>query len=114
MTEAAITRQPGQAATHTIQQEVLPVAIERTVEHTTETIRGKTYPLTTIRENGYQIYTLNGKEVPVVSVTICESPLGRSVCVTEAGPGTTPERIAAKRKRLQEVAARELRRQGLY
>ena len=51
MTEAAITRQPGQAATHTIQQEVLPVAIERTVEHTTETIRGKTYPLTTIREN---------------------------------------------------------------
>lgn len=90
------------------------MAIERTVEHTTETIRGKTYPLIIIRESGYQIYHLNGKDVPVVAVTICESPLGRSVCVTEAGPGTTPESMAKKRKRLQEVAARELRRQGLY
>jgi len=114
MTETTITRQPGQAAAHTIQQEVSPVAIERTVEHTTETIRGKTYPVTIIREKGYQLYTFNGKEVPVVAVTICESPLGRSVCITEAGPGTTPESIARKRKRLQEVAARELRRQGLY
>lgn len=114
MTEAAIDRQLGQPSAHTIQREVESMAIKRTVEQSTETIGGKTYPLTIIRESGYQLYMLHGKEVPVVSVTICESPLGRSVCVTEAGPGTTPESIAKKRKRLQEVAARELRRQGLY
>lgn len=85
-----------------------------TVEQTTEIINGKEYPLTITRQKGFQEIIVRGKPVPVESVTIFESPLGRSRCFTRARPERTPEERAAALRRVQEIAAQAMRDQMLW
>lgn len=88
--------------------------METSVTHTTEVISGKEYPLTITRQKGLQEIEVDGAMVPVVAVTIFDSPLGRSRCYTRAQHEATPEERAANRRRIQEVATQAMIDQGIW
>lgn len=84
--------------------------MEITVTHTTETISGKTYPLTITRYKGRQeIETLRGK-VLVDDLAVFESPLGTSRVFTPARASEASEaEKAANRARIIQVAQEVMR-----
>lgn len=88
--------------------------MKTTVTRTTEIVSGKEYPLTIIRQVGPQEIEVAGAMIPVMSVTIFESPLGRSRCYTRAQPEATPEERAARRRKIQEVATQAMIEQGIW
>lgn len=88
--------------------------MKTTVTHTTEMVSGKEYPLTITRQVGPQEIEVAGAPVPVVSVTIFESPLGRSRCYTRAQPEITPEERAARRRKIQKIATQAMIEQGIW
>ena len=88
--------------------------METSVTCTTEVIGGKEYPLTITRQKGLQEIEVDGAMIPVVAVTISDSPLGRSRCYTRAQPDATPEERAANRRRIQEVATQAMIDQGIW
>lgn len=85
-----------------------------TVQHTTETVSGKEYPLTITRQIGLQEILVDGKPLQIVSLTVFESPLGTSRCYTRAMPEPTPEERAAGRRLIQEVATKAMIDQGIW
>lgn len=85
-----------------------------TIEHTTETIGGKEYPLTVTKQRGLQVIEFHGEMVEVEAVTIFESPLGRSLCITRARPEASPEEADAVRRRVQEIATQAMIEQGIW
>lgn len=88
--------------------------MEITVTQKTETVSGKEYPLTVTRQHGLQEIEVRGERVPVVDVTIFESPLGRSLCYTRARPEAPPEERAAQRWLIQEIATTAMIEQGIW
>lgn len=88
--------------------------METSVTHTTEVIGGREYPLTITRQKGLQKIEVDGAMVPVVAVTIFDSPLGRSRCYTRAQSEATPEERAENRRRIQEVATQAMIDQGIW
>ena len=88
--------------------------MEVSVTHTTETVSGKEYPLTIIKQHGPQEIDIDGVPVKVVDVTIFESPLGRSLCYTRARPEASPEERAANRRRIQETATKAMIDMGIW
>ena len=85
-----------------------------TVQHTTETISGKEYPLTITRQIGLQEIQVDGNPLQIVSLTVFESPLGTSRCYARAMPEPTPEERAAGRRLIQEVATKAMIDQGIW
>jgi len=77
-------------------------------------IGGREYPLTITRQKGYQEIEVRGAMIPVVAVTIFDSPLGRSRCFTRATPEAPPEVRAANRRLIQEVATKAMIDQGIW
>ena len=88
--------------------------METTVQHKTEIVSGKEYPLTVTRQIGYQELIIRGEKIPVESVTTFDSPLGHSVCYTRAKPELTPEDKAAIQSRIKEVATQAMIDQGIW
>ena len=88
--------------------------METSVTRTTEVIGGKEYPLTITRQKGLQEIEVGGAMIPVVAVTIFDSPLGQSRCYTRAQPEATPEERAANRRRIQEIATQAMIDQGIW
>lgn len=88
--------------------------MEISVTHTTEVVGGKEYPLTIIRQRGLQEIEVRGVMIPVVSVTITESPLGTSRCYTREQPEMTPEGWEAVRQRTKEIATKAMIDQGIW
>lgn len=88
--------------------------METSVTHTTEVIGGKEYQLTITRQKGFQEIEVAGAMIPVVEMTIFDSPLGRSRCYTRAQPEETPEERVANRRRIQEVATQAMIDQGIW
>ena len=88
--------------------------METTVQHTTETVGGKEYPLAITRQRGLQEITVQGQPVLAEAVTIFESPLGTSRCYTRAGSEALPEDRAANRRQIQEIAARAMTDMGIW
>lgn len=89
--------------------------METIVEHKTETVGGKTYPLTITRQIGRQEIIHDGEKILVDSLAIFDSPTGRSLCFTKARlePVSDEER-AANRARIIEVAREVLQRAGIW
>lgn len=85
-----------------------------TVEQVIETVGGKEYPLTITRQKGLQEIVVRGKPVSVVSVTIFDSPMGRSRCFTRAVSPVSPKERTAAVRHVQEVAAQAVRDQMLW
>lgn len=88
--------------------------MEIKVEHTTETVSGKTYPLTITQQIGPQEILVAGEPVKIVKLTIFESPLGTSRCFTREMPEAPPEVRAANRRRIKEVATQTLIDMGVW
>ena len=88
--------------------------MEAAVQHTTETVGGKEYPLTVTKQRGLQEITVQGQPVPAEAVTIFESPLGTSRCFTRVGSEALPEERAANRRQIQEIAARAMTDMGIW
>lgn len=88
--------------------------MKTTVTHTTEIVSGKEYPLTITRQVGLQEIEVAGSMIQVTSVTIFESPMGRSRCYTRAQPEQDPEERAAVRRRIQEIATQAMIDQGIW
>lgn len=88
--------------------------MKTSVIHTTEIVSGKEYPLTITRQVGAQEIEVAGTLVPVVEVTIFESPLGQSRCYTRAQPEATPADRAARRRKIQEIATQAMVEQGIW
>lgn len=88
--------------------------METTVTHTTEVVSGKEYPLTITRQHGLQEIEVKGKRLQVVSVTIFESALGRSLCYTRAQPEANPEERAAVLRQIKEIATQAMIDQGIW
>ena len=88
--------------------------METRVEHTTETIGGKTYPLTITKQIGLQEVIIDGKPTMVTEVTIFESPLGTSYCRTLATPEAPPEVRAANLRQIKEVATKAMIDMGIW
>ena len=84
------------------------------VVHTTETVGGKTYPLTITHQTGPQEIMVRGEPVQIVKLTIFESPLGTSRCFTRATPEAPPEVRAANRRHIQEVATQAMIDMGIW
>ena len=89
-----------------------------TVEHTTEVIGGKEYPLIITKQRGFQEIEVHGEKVAVESLTIFDSPMGRSRCYTRARPGAekdadTGRLSPAAERRIAEVAAQAMLDQGI-
>ena len=77
--------------------------ITTTVEHTTEKVGDKEYPLTITRQVGRQTIIRNGEQMEVTEVTIFDSPQGQSRCYTKAPPDWTEEERAEGRRRIQKA-----------
>jgi hypothetical protein len=88
--------------------------METRVIHTTETVSGKTYPLTITRQTGLQEIQAGGEPVQVVELTIFESPMGTSRCFTRAMPEPPPEVRADNRKRIEEAASKAMTGMGVW
>lgn len=88
--------------------------MKTTVKHTTEIVSGKEYPLTITTQIGPQEILVAGKSVPVVKVSIFESPLGTSRCYTRARPELTPEASEEARRTAQEIATQAMIDQGIW
>ena len=88
--------------------------METRVEHTTETIGGKTYPLTVSKQTGPQEMIINGKPETVTETTIFESPLGTSCCRTLARPEAPPEVRTANLRQIKETAAKAMTDMGIW
>lgn len=89
--------------------------MEIIVEHRSEVIDGKEYPVTITRQIGLQEIEVDDRPVLVDKVAIFDSPLGQSRCWSRVRetPATEEER-AANRARLQAVAQEVIMRQGLW
>lgn len=85
-----------------------------TIEHTTEIIGGKEYPLTVTKQRGFQVIEYHGEMVEVEAVTTFDSPLGQTLCITRARPEVSPEEQAASRRRVQEIATKAMIDQGIW
>ena len=88
--------------------------METRVKHTTETIGGKTYPLTITKQIGLQEIIIDGKPTMVTEVTIFESPLGTSHCRTLARSEAPPEVRAANLQQIKEVATKAMIDMGIW
>lgn len=88
--------------------------MEISVTHRTEMINGKEYPLTITKQRGLQEIEVRGKLIPVVSVTITESPMGTSRCYTKAQPEMTPEGWESVKRRTREIATKAMIEQGIW
>ena len=88
--------------------------METAVQHTTETVGGKEYPLAVTRQRGLQEVLVQGQPVPAEAVTIFESPLGTSRCFTRAGTEASAGERAANRRQIQEMAARAMTDMGIW
>ena len=88
--------------------------METKVEHTTETIGGKTYPLTITKQIGPQKITIGGKPETVTVVTIFESSLGTSCCRTLARSEAPPEIRTANLQQIKEAAAKAMTDMGIW
>ncbi len=88
--------------------------MEITVKHTTETISGKTYPLTITRYKGRQEIETHRGPMLVDELAVFESPLGTSRVFTPARltEPTEAERMA-NRAHIIQVAQEVMRRNQL-
>lgn len=88
--------------------------METRVIHKTETIGGKTYPLTVTKQIGIQEIEDHGERILVEAVTISESPLGTTLCYTRVTPEVSPEERAANLRRIKEVATQAMIDMGIW
>lgn len=88
--------------------------MEIKVKHTTETIGGKTYPLTITQQIGLQEILVAGELVKIEKLSIFESPLGTSRCFTRAMPEVSPEERAANLRQIKEVATKAMIDMGIW
>ena len=88
--------------------------METRIEHTTETVGGKTYPLTITHQIGLQEIEVRGEMVQIEKLTIFESPLGTSRCFTRVTPEVPPEVRAANLRRIKEVATQAMIDMGIW
>lgn len=88
--------------------------MEIRVQHKTETVSGKEFPLTITKQIGLQEILVNGEPVLVEAVTIFDSPLGTSRCFTRARPAAPPEEREANLRRVREVATQAMIDQGIW
>lgn len=85
-----------------------------TVEHTTQVIGGKEYPVTITRQKGFQELMIHGRLTAVESVTIFESPLGCSRCYTRTVSKGDPEDEARTLAAVRETAVQAMIDQGIW
>jgi len=86
-----------------------------TIQHTTESVGGKEYPITITRRRGLHTYIADdGREILVDAVTITDAGrLGVSCCFTPHKDFTAEER-AVGRKMIQDTLAKIMDEQGLW
>ncbi|MDE7261060.1 MAG: hypothetical protein K2N78_03220 [Oscillospiraceae bacterium] len=88
--------------------------MEIKVEHTTETVGKKTYPLTITHQTGIQEIMVDGKPVKIEKLTIFESPLGTSRCWTRVTPAAPPDVRAENLRRIKETATKAMIDMGIW
>lgn len=90
------------------------MAVVESVEHTTERVGGKEYPITVTRRVGLHGYQKDGESILVDAVTITDAgKLGMSCCITPHRD-YSPEERAAGQKLIQDTIARIMVEQGIW